>query len=139
MQAVLDVGGVARFRHLAVIDDVQPGLGLLVQASRTGILPIYLTGTYKAMPKGTWLPKVAPLEARIGRFLPGDQLLDLTAHLGRRQQANRIVEVVRSSLCALRDGVPFDLRQELPPPLPGDQPKKKWKATKPAKPEKAEA
>lgn len=86
----------------------KPGLGLLVQASRTGVLPVYVYGTHKAMPKGTWLPRIEPLEARIGPFLPPDLLLGRTAHLSRRRQAEAIVEVVRLALCALRDGEPFD-------------------------------
>jgi len=92
----------------------KPGLGLVVQAARTGVLPIYLSGTYQAMPKGTWIPRRdQPLEARIGGFLPPEQLLGLTSHLGRRQQATAIVEAVRGSLCALRDRRPFDLEAEL--------------------------
>ncbi|MBL4845957.1 MAG: AMP-binding protein [Planctomycetes bacterium] len=96
----------------------KPGLGLLVQASRTGILPIYLSGTHKSMPKGTWLPKNEKLEARIGPFLPPDLLIGNTSHLPRRAQANRIVEVVREALCALRDGQGFDPAQALPPHVP---------------------
>lgn len=96
----------------------KPGLGLLVQASRTGILPIYLSGTHKSMPKGTMLPKKERLEARIGPFLPPSLLLDNTSHLPRRAQANRIVEVVHEALCALRDGQGFDPSQALPPPAP---------------------
>lgn len=90
----------------------KPGLGLLVQASRTGVLPIYLGGTYSAMPKGTLLPRRRPLEARIGRFMPADKLLAATEKTGRRQQAQRIVDLVRGSLVSLRDGRPFDLDRE---------------------------
>ena len=80
----------------------------------------------KAMPKGAWLPKVAPLEARIGPFLPGDKLLERTTGMPRRQQADRIVEVVRDSLCRLRDGEGFDFDQSLPPRSePAATPKKR--------------
>ncbi|MGE0708668.1 MAG: AMP-binding protein [Planctomycetota bacterium] len=96
----------------------KPGLGLLVQASRTGVLPVYLAGTHRSMPKGTMLPKREPLEARIGPFLSPELLLDRTQHLGRRQQAERVVEVVREVLCALRDGEPIDIDALLPPPEP---------------------
>ena len=104
----------------------KPGLGLLVQASRTGILPVYLSGTHKSMPKGTVLPKQEKMEARIGPFLPPDLLLGNTSHLPRRAQANRIVEVVREALCALRDGQSFDPASALPPrasdPAPREDP-----------------
>ena len=87
----------------------KPGLGLVVQAAKVGVLPIYLSGTHQSMPKGSWLPRRVPLEARIGKFLPAEQLLAKTAHLGRRQQATQIVEVVRENLVALRDKRKFDL------------------------------
>jgi long-chain acyl-CoA synthetase len=95
----------------------KPGVGLLVQAAKVGILPIYMSGTYQSMPKGTLLPRRRPLEARIGPYLSPDKLLGLTESLGRRQQALRIVEAARSALCSLRDGTPFDLDRELQAPV----------------------
>lgn len=95
----------------------KPGVGLLVQAAKVGILPIYMSGTSQAMPKGTLLPRRRPLEARIGPYLSPDKLLGLTEQLGRRQQALRIVEAARSALCSLRDGTPFDLDRELQAPV----------------------
>lgn len=94
----------------------KPGLGLLVQTARVGILPVYLSGTWQSMPKGAFLPRRRPLEARIGAFMPADRLLGLTGHLPRRQQALRIVDAARAALCSLRDGVPFDLAHELADP-----------------------
>jgi long-chain acyl-CoA synthetase len=95
----------------------KPGVGLLVQAARVGILPVYLSGAYQAMPKGALLPRRTPLEARIGPYLSPEKLLGLTEHLGRRQQALRIVETARSALCALRDGAMFDVDRELQTPV----------------------
>jgi long-chain acyl-CoA synthetase len=104
---------------------LKPGLGLIVPAARVGVLPIYLSGTHQAMPKGTWLPRRDhPLEARIGPYLSPERLLGLTSHLGRRKQGTAIVGAVRHALCALRDKKPFDLEQALeamaPPARGGD-------------------
>jgi long-chain acyl-CoA synthetase len=96
----------------------KPGVGLLVQAAKVGILPVYLAGAHQAMPKGALLPRRGVgMEARIGPYLSPDALLGMTEGLGRRQQALRIVDAARTALCSLRDGVPFDLARELAAPV----------------------
>ena len=49
--------------------DFKPVIGYLALASRVGILPIYLLGTYEAMPKGSNIIKSREVGARIGRYL----------------------------------------------------------------------
>jgi 1-acyl-sn-glycerol-3-phosphate acyltransferase len=48
--------------------DFKPVIGYLALHARVGILPMYLDGTYEAMPKGTTFIKSRDVGARIGRF-----------------------------------------------------------------------
>ena len=49
-------------------------IGYLALASRVGVLPVYLVGTHEAMPKGSNIIKNREVGARIGRFLPIEEL-----------------------------------------------------------------
>ena len=49
-----------------VMADFKPVVGYLALHSRVGILPVYLDGTYAAMPKGTTIIKSRDVGARIG-------------------------------------------------------------------------
>ncbi|MDX2087375.1 MAG: AMP-binding protein [Kofleriaceae bacterium] len=40
-----------------VMSDFKPSLGYLAMTNKCGILPMYLSGTYDAMPKGRYLPR----------------------------------------------------------------------------------
>src|SRR5205807_8931403 len=88
------------------------GLGYLVATSRVGVLPVYLSGTYHAAPKGSKLPRARNLGARIGGFMPADVLNAKAAGGGRarRDVFQRISEIAREAIVSLRDAVPFDVR-----------------------------
>src|SRR5207253_10793421 len=60
------------------IAEFKPIIGYLALNCRVGILPVYLFGTYEAMPKGSTLIKSRDISARIGRFLPFEELEELT-------------------------------------------------------------
>ena len=51
-----------------IMADFKPVVGYLALHARVGILPMYLDGTYEAMPKGTTIIKSRDVGARIGRF-----------------------------------------------------------------------
>lgn len=57
-----------------IMADFKPVIGYLALASRVGILPIYLQGTYQAFPKGSTILKSRDVGARIGRFLAAEEL-----------------------------------------------------------------
>lgn len=101
------------------LQSFKAGLGYLVATSRVGVLPVYCTGTYNAAPKGSKLPRARQLGARIGGFMPADVLLSKAGGGGRarRDTFQRISEIARDSIVALRDGAPFDIRS-LPDPEP---------------------
>jgi long-chain acyl-CoA synthetase len=92
--------------------DFKPVIGYLALASRVGILPIYLQGTYAAFPKGSTLLKSRDVGARIGRFLSAEELEEMTKGLPRAEAYRLIAARVRHDIVNLRDrtNVKFDVK-----------------------------
>jgi long-chain acyl-CoA synthetase len=84
--------------------DFKPITGYLALSCRVGILPIYLYGTYEAMPKGSTLIRNRDIGARIGRFLTIEELEDLTKGMARAEAYRLIAALVQHSVENLRDG-----------------------------------
>jgi 1-acyl-sn-glycerol-3-phosphate acyltransferase len=103
-----------------VMADFKPVIGYLALASRVGILPIYLQGTYEAMPKGSNIIKSRDVSARIGRYLSFEQLEEMTKGMPRAEAYRLIAALVKHEVENLRDRtrVPF-APQEV---------RKRWKA-----------
>ncbi len=83
-----------------VMIDFKPSLGYLAMHNRCGILPIYLAGTYDAMPKGRYLPKKGNrVAAHIGPFIDYPDLQKMTDGMKRsesyRHIAGHVERVVR--------------------------------------------
>ena len=93
-----------------VLADFKPVVGYLALHARVGILPIYLDGTYEAMPKGTTIIKNRDVGARIGRFLSHEELEEMTKGLARAEAYRLIAARVRHEVVNLRDRTrtPFD-------------------------------
>jgi len=92
--------------------DFKPVIGYLALASRVGILPIYLEGTYAAFPKGSTILKSRDVGARIGRFLAADELEEMTHGMARAEAYRLIAARVRHDIVNLRDrtNVKFDAK-----------------------------
>jgi hypothetical protein len=86
-----------------VMADFKPVVGYLALASRVGILPMYLEGTYDAMPKGSNIIKSRDVGARIGRYLPIEELEEMTRNLPRAEAYRLIAALVRHEVVNLRD------------------------------------
>jgi long-chain acyl-CoA synthetase len=84
--------------------EFRPVVGYLALTARIGILPIYLHGTYEAMPKGANIIKKRDVGARIGRFLPIEQLEEMTSGMARAEASRLIAALVRHEIENLRDG-----------------------------------
>jgi long-chain acyl-CoA synthetase len=93
-----------------LLADFKPVVGYLALHARVGILPMYLEGTYEAMPKGTTLIKNRDVSARIGRFLSHEELEEMTRGLARADAYRLIAAKVRHEVVNLRDRTrtPFD-------------------------------
>jgi len=83
--------------------DFKPVVGYLALHSRVGILPVYLHGTYAAMPKGTTIIKSRDVWARIGRFLAFEELEELTKGMARAEAYRLIAALLRHEVENLRD------------------------------------
>ncbi len=92
--------------------DFKPVAGYLALASRVGILPVYLHGTYQAFPKGSTIIKSRDVGARIGRFLAVEELEELTGGLPRAEAYRLIAAYLRHEIANLRDRtkLPFDAK-----------------------------
>lgn len=93
--------------------DFKPIVGFLALASRVGILPVYLEGTYEAFPKGSNIIKSRDVGARIGRYLSIEELEEMTKGLPRAEAYRLIAARVRHEVVNLRDGTrhEFDAKQ----------------------------
>jgi long-chain acyl-CoA synthetase len=95
-----------------IMADYKPVVGYLALHARVGILPMYLDGTYEAMPKGTTIIKNRNIGARIGRFLEIEELEEMTKGLPRAEAYRLIAARVRHEVVNLRDRTryPFDAK-----------------------------
>jgi long-chain acyl-CoA synthetase len=84
--------------------DFKPVIGYLALASKVGILPLYLWGTYEAMPKGSNLIRSRDIGARIGRYLSIEELEEMTKGMARAEAYRMIAALVRHEVENLRDG-----------------------------------
>jgi long-chain acyl-CoA synthetase len=83
--------------------DFKPVIGYLALTTRTGILPLYLHGTYEALPKGSNLLKSRDVAARVGRFLSIEELEELTKGMPKSEAYRLIAALVRHQVENLRD------------------------------------
>jgi len=96
-----------------IMADFKPVVGYLALHARVGILPMFLVGTYEAMPKGTTIIKNRDVGARIGRFLSFEELEEMTRGMARAEAYRLIAARVRHEVVNLRDGtrIPFDAKR----------------------------
>jgi long-chain acyl-CoA synthetase len=86
-----------------IMADYKPVIGYLALHAKVGVLPMYLQGTYEAMPKGTTIIKNRDISARIGRFLPYEELEEMTQGMARSEAYRLIAALVRHEVVNLRD------------------------------------
>jgi long-chain acyl-CoA synthetase len=96
-----------------VMADFKPVVGYLALHARVGILPMFLDGTYEAMPKGTTIIKSREVGAHIGRFLEIEELEEMTKGMPRAEAYRLIAARVRHEVVNLRDGTrrEFDAKE----------------------------
>jgi long-chain acyl-CoA synthetase len=83
--------------------DFKPIIGYLALTCKVGILPIFVHGTYEAMPKGSNLIKSRDIGARIGRYLSHEALEEMTRGTARAEAYRLIAALTRHEVENLRD------------------------------------
>jgi len=89
--------------------DFKPIVGHLALTTQTGILPIYLQGTYDAFPKGASFLKSREVAARIGPFLSAEYLEELTDGMQKSEAYRLVAALTKRVIENIRDGVPQQL------------------------------
>jgi long-chain acyl-CoA synthetase len=92
------------------IHEFKAVLGHLSLVHEVDILPVYLGGTYQALPKGRNVPVRRDILARIGPPLEVAQLKRLTEGMKFSHACRKVAELARAAVLALRDGGVLDLR-----------------------------
>jgi long-chain acyl-CoA synthetase len=78
-----------------VMTDFKPSLGYLALTNKCGILPMYLSGTHEAMPKGRYLPRRGErVAAYIGPFVPYREVVALAGKGSRSEQYKAVTHHV---------------------------------------------
>jgi long-chain acyl-CoA synthetase len=84
--------------------EFKPVLGFLALTAQIGILPIYVYGTYEALPKGSNMLRSRDVGARVGRFLSAEELATMTKGMAKSDAYRLIAAFVRHEIENLRDG-----------------------------------
>ncbi len=89
------------------INEFKPIIGYLALNNKTGILPVYIWGTYEAFPKGATIPKAssigASIGAKVGRFLEYDELFEMTKGVPKTEAYRLIAARVQFEIENMRD------------------------------------
>ena len=108
------------------IQEFKSVIGYLSLHHEVDILPVYLGGTYEALPKGRTLPTKREITARIGPPLQVADLRRLTAGMKHLAASKKVSDLAHQAVIALRDGGVLDigaisaerLAQQAPPEHP---------------------
>ncbi len=86
------------------LQEFKPTLGYLALTYKVDILPMYLKGTYEALPKGSIFPKSTELEVRIGPALSYADMRARTQGMARSESYRHVTRIAEEAVKALRDG-----------------------------------
>lgn len=86
------------------VHDFGAAIGHLALHHGVDILPIWLGGTYDALPKGNALPKKREITARIGPPLEVHELKRLTAGMKMAVASRKVAELTRQAVMMLKEG-----------------------------------
>lgn len=94
------------------------GVGYLQQRTKLPVLPLFLSGTHKAMPKGGGLPRFGRrLSARIGRLIEVEHFNARCEGKRRHEIYQEATDICYEAIVALRDGRLYPWERENDAPI----------------------
>lgn len=91
------------------LQEFKPTTGYLALSFGVDILPVYLKGTYDALPKGAWWPEFDDLEVRIGPPLKIGEIRQRVKGLARSESYRVATKMAEEAVRALKEGRTYDL------------------------------
>ncbi|HEV8324807.1 MAG TPA: AMP-binding protein [Myxococcota bacterium] len=86
------------------MQDFKPGVGYLVLKTKSDVLPVYLEGTYDALPKGGAIPKGRKVRATIGPVVPYEALVAQCDGEVKAGNYKVVARTIQRAVEALRPG-----------------------------------
>jgi long-chain acyl-CoA synthetase len=93
------------------VKEFRPAVGHLALQHRIDVLPVWLGGTYGALPKGANFIRSRDLRVRIGPPLERDELQRLTRGMGASEASRAVARLVRRAVISLSRGEVLDTRK----------------------------
>ncbi len=89
------------------LQEFKPTTGYLALTAGVDVLPVYLKGTFNALPKGAWWPKIDDLEVRIGPVLEIAALRAATTGMSRSESYRVVTKLAEQAVRDLEGGRVF--------------------------------
>jgi long-chain acyl-CoA synthetase len=96
--------------------EFKPTVGYLALTYRADVLPLYLEGTYEALPKGALIPKGKKLKVSIGPLLSHAQLKARSEGMSRSESYREVARLAEEAVRALQGGGVLTLEDRRAPP-----------------------
>jgi long-chain acyl-CoA synthetase len=91
-----------------VMINFKPAIGHLCLNEKVDVLPMYLGGTYEALPVGSTFPKARELWVKIGKPLTPEEMMRETEGMPRSKAYRYVAETAERAVRKL-GGLPIDL------------------------------
>jgi long-chain acyl-CoA synthetase len=101
------------------VKEFRPAVGHLALQHKIDVLPVWLGGTYSALPKGANFIRSRDLRVRIGPALSNAELVRLTRNMGVSEASRAVARLVRRAVVALSRGEILDTQKLEPEDLVG--------------------
>ena len=95
--------------------ELQPfkhGVGYLQNKTQLSVLPLYLRGTYRSLPKGSVVPVRRNISATIGPVIKADFLAGQVEGKNRVETYGTIADLLEQAVTSLRDGTVYPWLQD---------------------------